>query len=285
MPDCTIAYVLSQAAGKLLDSKTSRLDAELLLCSILKKPRSYLFTWPEQLLTETQILSFQQLIEQRQQGIPVAYLTGSQDFWSLQLQVNDSVLIPRPETELLVERALACNIPDNAIVADLGTGSGAIALALAREKPLWKIWAVDKSAAALDTARHNAQCNNIHTVQFLEGSWCHPLIGQKLHMIVSNPPYICNNDHHLREGDVRFEPKIALASGHDGLNDIRLITQQASRQLLPEGWLLVEHGFDQHQSVQSLFQEQGFTHIMTYQDIAGLDRVTTGSKTTVSTSL
>ncbi|MGI9277130.1 MAG: peptide chain release factor N(5)-glutamine methyltransferase [Endozoicomonas sp.] len=259
---------------------TARLDAELLLCHVLDKPRSFLFTWPDHELGDAQYDQFRDLLEQRRKGTPVAYLMGERDFWTLKLNVSPAVLIPRPDTELLVELALARELPKNACVVDLGTGTGAIALALASEKPAWTVYAVDKFPDALEVARNNASRNRIDTVQFLQGSWCKPLPEGQLDMIVSNPPYIRSGDVHLDQGDVRFEPRTALASGDDGLDDIRLITSQARAKLKAGGWLLFEHGYDQGEAIRQLMLEAGFSDVSTMPDLACHDRVSLGRKGT-----
>ncbi|WP_263322118.1 peptide chain release factor N(5)-glutamine methyltransferase [Endozoicomonas sp. Mp262] len=264
-----------QASSALTD-EGYRLDAELLLCHVIGQPRSYLFTWPEKELGTSDQIAFRKLVEQRATGIPVAYLTGTREFWSLTLKVNDQVLIPRPDTELIVELALSRQLRQNAVIADLGTGSGAIALALAGEKPDWQVLAVDQSHGALATAQENARFNHINNVSFLAGSWCQPLADKKLDMIVTNPPYIREDDHHLTQGDVRFEPRSALASGKDGLEDIRQIVCDSRNHLPPGGWLLIEHGYDQGQAVAELMTGQGYIEVVTKQDLAGHDRVTMG---------
>lgn len=275
---------LAEASRMLFASPTPRLDAELLLAHTLNKPRSYFFTWPEALLTTEQITNFQNLVEQRKAGIPVAYLIGHREFWSLQLKVTEATLIPRPDTELLVELALkqdlskATNDMLKLSVADLGTGTGAIALALAKEHPNWKVTAIDKSPEALAVARENAISNNISNVDFTEGSWCSPLEDASMDMIVSNPPYIRSDDPHLNEGDVRYEPMTALISGTDGLDDIRTIARESLQTLKPGGLLLLEHGYDQGEAVQNILSLAGFTQTRTEMDLAGHDRVSLAQK-------
>lgn len=282
MSNVRIDSALAEASRMLSASPTPRLDAELLLAHTLSKPRSYFFTWPEKQLTEDQLSSFRGLIEQRQAGVPVAYLTGYREFWSLQLKVTEATLIPRPDTELLVELALSPSLLKGKIsqinVADLGTGTGAIALALAKERPEWAITAIDKSPNALDVARENATANEIGHVDFHEGSWCSPLTGSSMDIIVSNPPYIRSDDPHLKEGDVRYEPLTALISGTDGLVDIRTIARESLLTLKPGGWLLLEHGYDQGSAVQNILSMTGFTHIRTEADLAGHDRVSLAQK-------
>ena len=275
-----IDITLTGATSELPGSDTARLDAELLLAYVLDKPRSYFFTWPEKELSAEHLQQFQQLIQQRKQGKPVAYLIGEREFWSLRLKVNEATLIPRPDTELLVELALAQSLPEQhkAKVVDLGTGTGAIALSLAHENPHWQVCAVDMSSEALKVAKSNAKLNQISNVTFLQGSWCEPLGDEPLDMIVSNPPYIRSDDHHLSQGDLRFEPITALASGLDGLDDIRIISQQSLPLLKNNGWLLVEHGFDQLKAVQEILHREGFINIRTEQDLSGQDRVTLAQK-------
>ena len=269
---------LAAATQQLYTSPTPRLDAELLLSHTLNKPRSYLFTWPEATLSNIQLAQFQDLVIQRQTGVPIAYLTQEREFWNLQLKVTRATLIPRPDTERLVELALGQTLPERATVADLGTGSGAIALALAKERPKWALTAIDKSPDALAVAMENARHNGINNVTFIEGSWCEPLAHGTIDMIVSNPPYIRNDDPHLQNGDVRHEPLSALESGTDGLNDIRRITSAAKPTLKPGGWLLLEHGFDQREEVQAILSRSGYDRICTEVDLAGQDRATLAQK-------
>ena len=279
MSSVRIDTALTEATEAMTNSTTARLDAELLLAHVLERPRSYLFTWPERLLDDAQAAAFRHLVKRRCDGVPVAYLTGQREFWHLALNVTEATLIPRPDTELLVELALN-QLPDQVAikVADLGTGTGAIALALASERPHWDILAIDKSPEALAVARENAVLNRIANTRFLTGSWCEPLTANSMTMIVSNPPYIASTDPHLKEGDLRFEPISALASGVDGLDDIRQIARQALPCLVPGGWLLLEHGYDQGARVQEILARVGFTEIHTEADLANHDRVTMGRK-------
>ncbi|WBA83062.1 peptide chain release factor N(5)-glutamine methyltransferase [Endozoicomonas sp. GU-1] len=284
MSSVRIDTALAEASRMLSASPTPRLDAELLLAHVLHKPRSYFFTWPEALLTSEQMAQLVKLIDQRKAGHPIAYLTGQREFWSLQLKVTEATLIPRPDTELLVELALGLdstpdqNTESTMKVADLGTGTGAIALALARERPDWEVTAIDKSPDALAVAAENAVINDIRNTVFIEGSWCSPLAEGSMDMIVSNPPYICSNDPHLKQGDVRYEPLSALVSGVDGLDDIRVIAEHSLQSLKPGGWLLLEHGYDQGSPVQTILSRAGFTQIRTETDLAGHDRVTLARK-------
>lgn len=279
MKNPTLQQALEQATQQLTDNldANARVDAEILLCYVLGKNRSHLIAWPEKLLSPPNWQEFQALIERRANGEPVAYITGHREFWSLDLQVSPATLIPRPDTEVLVEQALA-RIPKDANwqIADLGTGSGAIALAVASERPLCQLFAVDISSEALNIAQHNAQRLNIHNVTFLQGSWLTPLAKHSLNMVLSNPPYIEAQDPHLNQGDVRFEPSGALASGDDGLDDIRLLVNDARHHLLPSGWLLLEHGYHQAQEVMDLMRQQGYSEIEDICDYGGNDRVACG---------
>ncbi len=251
-----------------------RREAEVLLCFVLGQSRTYLFTWPDRPLTPEQQALFEGLVEQRAQGVPVAYLTGEREFWSLPLKVSPATLIPRADTECLVELALA-RISPSARVLDLGTGTGAIALALASEQTCAEVWAVDASPDALAIARQNAECLGL-SVQLLHSDWFSALDAQRFDLIVSNPPYIAARDQHLEQGDLRFEPRSALVSGEDGLDDIRRILQDAPAHLRAQGWLLLEHGYDQGEAVRALFKAGGFVAVETQADYAGLDRVTLG---------
>ena len=215
----------------------------------------------------------------RQQGEPVAYLIGHRGFWNLDLAVGPGVLIPRPETELLVETALEILPESAARVLDLGTGSGAIALALAKERPAWEIVATDRSRDALKIARANRDALGLGQVTLLEGNWYEPLAGAApFDLIVSNPPYVAEGDHHLKIGDLRFEPVQALVSGADGLDDIRRIVGKAGRWLLPDGWLLMEHGHDQSDAVLRLFEQAGMKRRRVISDLAGCRRIVAGSE-------
>lgn len=265
-------------------SDSPRLDAEVLLAHSLNKNRTWLITWSDNKLTEPEIQNFETLLMRREEGEPVAHITGSREFWSLDLQVSKDTLIPRPETELMIEKILEQYTQTSDIkVLDLGTGSGAIALALASERPGWEITATDKSAAALEIAKQNAQQLNLNNINFIHGNWFEPFENpssedQFFDIIASNPPYIPDQDPHLLQGDVRFEPMSALASGEDGLNDIRLICQQAPKHLKPEAMLIIEHGFDQMMELHDIFMHSGYKNIRQYNDLAGNPRLSTGIK-------
>jgi len=267
----TIAELLSEARQLPLE------DAPLLLAHVLGKDRAWLFAWPEYQLDETQLEQYRQLLERRRRGEPLAYLTGHREFWSLDLEVSPAVLIPRPETELLVELALDLELPEQTRVLELGTGSGAIAIALAGERPGWKITATDASTAALDIARRNAARHQTSNILFARGHWYQALPRDRTYrLILGNPPYVMAGDPHLLEDGLPWEPPEALAAGSDGLADLRIIIGEAPAHLLPGGWLLVEHGFDQGKAVRDLFGGAGFTQVVTRQDLGGQDRVTLG---------
>ena len=256
-------------------SPTPRLDAEVLVMHVCGIGRSELITRGQSALTDDQWHRLHELSAKRKQGAPVAYLTGVREFWSMDLNVSPATLISRPETELLVEKALA-HIPPEAewTIADLGTGSGAIALALAKERPRCRIIATDISPAALEVARSNAAKFNLTHVEFREGSWFEPLTGVKLDMMVSNPPYVRANDPHLEQGDVRFEPVQALAAGPEGLDAIRQIALSAREHLNPAAWLLFEHGWDQAAAIGQLLHRLSYRNIVCYPDLGGRDRIT-----------
>lgn len=270
VPD-TVETLLRQAAA------IERVDAEWLLAHALGRSRSWLFAHGGDPVSPDVADAFSGLLARRQAGEPVAYLTGVQGFWTLNLAVSPATLVPRPETELLVERALARIPVDSAShVADLGTGSGAIALAIAKERPHTAVIATDASVAALEVARGNAARNGIANVEFREGDWFTPLAGETFVLIASNPPYIAEGDPHLRRGDLRFEPPSALSSGADGLDAIRRIVRDAPSHLATGGWLLLEHGWDQGEAVRALLAGAGLVDIETAQDLEGRDRVSLG---------
>ncbi|MDA8482605.1 peptide chain release factor N(5)-glutamine methyltransferase [Pseudomonas resinovorans] len=269
-----IASLLGEA--RLPDSPTPRLDAELLLAAALGKPRSFLHTWPERVVSSEVAERYASYLERRRGGEPVAYILGHQGFWSLDLEVAPDTLIPRPDTELLVETALALLPANPAEVLDLGTGTGAIALALACERLSWKVTGVDRIAAAVELAERNRARLKLNNARFVESHWFSALGEQRFAMIVSNPPYIRAQDPHLVEGDVRFEPASALVAGADGLDDIRQIIQNAPRHLSPGGWLLLEHGCDQAQDVRDLLSRQGFQQVESRRDLGGHERISLG---------
>ncbi|MCU1739893.1 MULTISPECIES: peptide chain release factor N(5)-glutamine methyltransferase [unclassified Pseudomonas] len=271
----TIIASLLRAAD-LPDSPTARLDAELLLAAALGKSRSYLHTWPEKIVSSEAALAFADFLVRRRGGEPVAYILGQQGFWKLDLEVAPHTLIPRPDTELLVEAALELLPATPARVLDLGTGSGAIALALANERPAWQVTAVDRVPEAVALAERNRQRLGLNNATVLSSHWFSALDGQRFHLIISNPPYIASSDPHLAEGDVRFEPASALVAGVDGLDDLRLIIAQAPKHLEADGWLMLEHGYDQAEAVRELLSAQGFSEVHSRTDLGGHQRISLG---------
>jgi release factor glutamine methyltransferase len=266
-------------AGVMLAARDENpaLEAALLLAYVLEVPRVRLHSHPEQPLRSSQREAFFALVERRTKGEPLAYLTGRREFWSLELVVNEHTLIPRPETELLVQLALE-RIPTDAqfTILDLGTGSGAIALAIAGERPRCRVTATDVCSRALDVARANAQRLSISNVTFREGAWFAPVAAERFDVIVSNPPYVAQNDPHLLSGDLPAEPALALVAGPTGMEMITVIARQAPRHLQTEGWLLMEHGYDQGSGVADLLNDENYRHVQTWRDLAGKERITAG---------
>lgn len=255
--------------------RIDRADAELLLAHVLDRSRTWLFAHDDARVAEADAARFAALLRRREAGEPLAYLTGRRGFWNFELAVTPATLIPRPETERLVELALQRLPADRPLrIADLGTGSGAIALALARERPLAQVVATDASGDALAVARGNAQAMRLRNVEFRHGDWHVPLAGECFDLIASNPPYIESGDAHLH--DLRYEPSTALASGADGLDAIRAIVGDARTHMVPGGWLLLEHGFDQGQAVRALLRAVGMAEVQTEGDLEGRDRVSLG---------
>lgn len=257
------------------ESGLESLDVDVLLCHVLQRPRSYLYAWPEKILTREQWQTFQSYCHRRLTGEPIAYITGRREFWSLPLQTAPHTLIPRPDTEVLVETVLETCAQAEQVCLDLGTGTGAIALALKSERPGWIIRGVDRIPEAVQLAQANARALGLD-VLFYQGSWCESVAEQSLDIIVSNPPYIDVDDHHLQEGDVRFEPSSALVSGGNGLADIDAIIGQGRRCLKAGGGLFFEHGWQQAEAVRQRLMSQGYVDVMTRKDYAGQDRVTFG---------
>lgn len=270
----TVAAALARATARLQPAAGAALDAQLLLGHTLARPRSALLAHEDDTLQVAQLAAYERAIERRARGEPLAYITGRKEFWSLELRVSPAVLVPRPETELVVERCLALLGAPIARVADLGTGSGAIALALARERPGWQITATDRSAAALEMAVANARSITVSNVHFLAGDWFSPLAGERLDLIASNPPYIAASDPALDDPALRHEPAAALSSGPTGLEDLTTLIAGASACLLEAGWLVLEHGARQGPQVADLLVAQGFRHVRCHADLAGLPRVT-----------
>jgi release factor glutamine methyltransferase len=269
-----------------LGAATARIEVQCLLQHVLEVPRSYLLAHSELVLNATQQSAYDSLLQRRLQGEPVAHIFGEREFFGLSFKVTPDTLIPRPETELLVELALQHMPPlqhppsgrGRVRVLDLGTGSGAIALSIAQSRPDADVVAVDTSEAALQVATENARRLGIANIRFVHSDWFSGLTGQHFNLIVSNPPYIAADDAHLSQGDVRFEPITALASGADGLDDIRRIVAQAGDFLGHDAWLLLEHGYDQADKVRSILQQHGFAGVMSAKDIAGIERVSGGQR-------
>jgi len=271
---------LLKEAEKLLSSRypngTPRLDAELLLSFVLEKTRLSLLTWPEQVVEQRQITQFKNLVIRRLAGEPIAYIVGYKEFWSLSFQVCKDVLIPRSETEILLEQTLQCLSADVRLdILELGTGSGAVAIALSKERPLWKILAVDYSKAALQQAQKNALALQAGQLEFLCSDWfSHLPQDKRFHAIISNPPYLSSDDNHLLEEGLCFEPREALVASQNGYAALSHIVKEASHYLLPKGYLLLEHGFLQGEKLRTMLRDAGFSQIKTLVDLANLERVT-----------
>ena len=268
----TITQALSSACREI-----DRVDARLLLQHVLDVEHAFLLTHPDQVLTSQQTDEFSRLVKQRSEGRPVAYLIGRRDFFDLTFRVTEAVLIPRPETELLVELALKL-IPDNQFckILDLGTGSGAIAITIAKHRPQSQITAVDLSSEAIAVSRWNAENLEVKNIYLKTGNWFDELSGERFDLIVSNPPYVAENDPHLQQGDLRFEPQMALSTSDNGLACIRHIIAAAPDYLVNDGWLLLEHGYDQAAECRRLFRDRDFSNICSYPDLAGIMRVSGG---------
>jgi len=275
----TLKQLIADGAGALADSDSARLDAELLLALALNKPRTWLYTWPEHIPSLPEQHKYLDLLRRRQDGEPIAYLIHRREFYGLELKINHHVLIPRPETETLVECVLQAATGNAQMrIADLGTGSGAVALALAHTMPQARVVATDISGEALTLARENAAALGIDNISFVQGSWLEPLADMTFDIIASNPPYIDAQDPHLSEGDVRFEPVPALVSPENGLADIRQIAETGMPNLAKGGRLFFEHGYAQGEAVRAIFSAYGYGDISTVQDLSGQDRVTMGRK-------
>lgn len=267
-----IRNLLNQAKNQLQAvTDTPEVEAEVLLAFILHQTRAYLYTWPEKMVDANNEARFNQILTRRLNHEPVSYLIGCKEFWSLDLKVTSDVLIPRPETELLVELILQVN-EEKVVMADLGTGSGAITLAVATEKPKWMFHATDNREAVLNIAKMNAERHGLSAIQFHLGHWFKALPPLKFDVIVSNPPYLSKKDPHLER--LQYEPQNALVSGHEGLDDLSEIIFEARRFIKPTGMLFLEHGATQAVAVAALLRKAGYNSINHYQDMAGLDRVT-----------
>ena len=267
---------LRHAVAQLSASDSPKRDAEILLGKVTGKSRSWLIAFDDTRLDDAQLTRLEALLARRVAGEPVAYLTSEREFWSLPLTVSPDTLIPRPDSEVLVEQALARLPSAGCALLDLGTGTGAIALALASERADCQITGVDRIPAAVALAQHNASKLALTNARFLHSDWFSALAGQQFALIVSNPPYIDADDHHLSEGDVRFEPASALVADDHGLADIKIIAAEAGRYLLKDGWLLLEHGWQQGEQVRQILRENSFHAVETCQDYGGNDRVTVG---------
>ncbi|WP_111979499.1 peptide chain release factor N(5)-glutamine methyltransferase [Algibacillus agarilyticus] len=274
-----IQAIVKHASARLVDSDSAKLDAELLLLHVLgKENRAYLYTWPDKIVTDEQLVTFNRLLDKRLQGLPIAYILGNKEFWGLPFKVAPSTLIPRPDTETLVESALTLALKKqqkSGHILDLGTGTGAIALALKSELPDWSITATDYKTEAIQLAKENSVLNQLD-IDLYSGSWFDalPVQHEKFDIIVSNPPYIRENDPHLTEGDVRFEPLSALTAPLNGLQDIMHIIANAPTYLRPRGWILIEHGYDQKEDVIKLFEKGNYINIENIADLNGQARVT-----------
>jgi release factor glutamine methyltransferase len=263
----TASSLLAQAAERL----PNRLERDLLLCQVLRCDRTHLFAHPEMAVDPLTAAQFLALVLRRSEGFPMAYLLGHREFYGRDFAVNSAVLIPRPETELLIDWALHLGL-DQARVADVGTGSGCIALTLACERPDWLVVAIDRSPEALAVCQDNRRALSVDSVITLEGDLLAPVRGQRFELILSNPPYVAADDPHLLRGDLVHEPAIALAAGNEGLSVLQRIIAQAPAYLKPNGWLLLEHGYDQAEAVAILLAEAGFADIECRRDLAGLER-------------
>ena len=272
MQSGTITQVLTEACRDI-----DRIDARLLLQYVLDVDHAFLLTYPDQVLTAQQTEEFVRLIKRRIDGMPVAYLIGEREFYDLTFRVTEAVLIPRPETELLVELALErIPVDQPCKILDLGTGSGAIAITIAKHRPQSRVIAVDLSADAIAVSRWNAKNMQVDNLHLTTGNWFDELSGERFDLILSNPPYVAKNDPHLEQGDLRFEPRIALAAEDNGLACICHIINAAPQHLIKSGWLLLEHGYDQAVECRQLLENMDFSNICSYPDLAGIMRVSGG---------
>lgn len=273
MPATTVAEILRAA-------RIDPLDARVLLQAALGVSHAYLAAHPGDVVAGERLARYLALAARRAAGEPVAYLTGEREFFSLEFKVTPAVLIPRPETELLVELALE-RIPQDAScrVLDLGTGSGCVAISIAKHRPRARVTATDRSRHALEIAAENARALGVHNIDFAQGGWFAAIGGERFDVIVSNPPYIAEGDPHLRQGDLLFEPRQALTAGPDGLNCIREIVAQANNHLVGGGWLMFEHGYDQAERCRALLGAAGFAEVFSQRDLAGIERASGGRAT------
>ena len=267
---------IKQAVNRLSASDSAKRDAEILLEHVTGRSRTYLFAFGETTLKAEEFQHAESLLQRREKGEPIAYIVGEREFWSLPLYVSPATLIPRPDTECIVEQALSRLTEQSSQLLDLGTGTGAIALALASEMPKSKVIGVDFNPDAVKLAQRNQQRLNISNVQFIQSDWFASLSLQQFDMIISNPPYIDENDNHLSEGDVRFEPLTALVAENEGLADLAHIIQESKKYIKNQGWLLLEHGWTQGPAVRGLFKEHGYTKIETCLDYGGRERISLG---------
>ncbi|QPN88800.1 peptide chain release factor N(5)-glutamine methyltransferase [Proteus vulgaris] len=267
---------LHQAALQLIESDSPKRDAEILLGHVTQRARTYLMAFNETLLSQDELTQLSQLLTRRIKGEPIAYLVGEREFWSLPLKVSPATLIPRPDTECLVEQALEKLPTEPTTILDLGTGTGAIALAMASERPDCHIIGVDFQAEAVALAQENATNLALNNTEFMESCWFSSLSGYQFGMIISNPPYIDENDVHIHQGDVRFEPLTALVAGNNGFADIEIIIETARQFLTDKGWVLLEHGWQQGEGVRKIFTDKGYCCVETFRDYGGNERVTVG---------
>ncbi len=280
--DKSLAELIELGKSLLLQSSDSaKLDIQILLAFVLNKTTSYLFTWPEKVPSDQELSQFYQLVQRRISGEPIAYIVGEKEFWSLPFEVSPSTLIPRPDTEILIEHVLALAeaeplaLPENTRLLDLGTGTGAIALSLAHEKNTWQVDAVDFSHSAVELAKRNAKKLALLHVNIFQSNWYENIpCANKYHLIVSNPPYIDELDIHLDQGDVRFEPKSALVAKQGGFADLIEIAEVARKYLINNGYIFLEHGYEQGKQVREILLDLNYKNAQTIKDYAGNDRIT-----------